>query len=383
MRKCGISTTHLIISAILIFISSLNLYSGSKAAIEKKQFGRLSDGKKAEICYLRNQNGMEAKITNYGATVVSLTAPDRKGKFSDVVLGFDKLKDYEKSTSYFGCIVGRFGNRIGKGKFSLDGKEYQLAINNGANHLHGGKAGFDKKLWTIEKTEMTQEGPSVTMSYLSPDGEENYPAAVKIKIVYTLKNDNSLAMAYEATADRTTIINPTNHSYFNLTGNPAKTVLNHELEIIAAKYTPVDEGLIPTGELAGVEGTPMDFRKAKKIGAEINNDFQQLKYGLGYDHNWVLDNYTGEVRKVLSLYEPETGRLLEISTDQPGMQFYSGNFLKGAETGKKGIKYQYRNALVLETQHFPDSPNRPEFPSTLLKPGEVYKQNTVLKFSAR
>ena len=350
--------------------------------IEKKLFGKLSDGSEIFAYTLKNQNGMTAEIINYGAIVVSLTAPDRNGKFEDIVLGYDNIDSYVKDNNYFGAIVGRYGNRIGKGKFMLEGKDYQLTINNGENHLHGGKAGFSKKVWSAEPIESAND-PALRLTYVSKDGEEGYPGTVTITVVYTLTKNNELKIEYTGTTDKTTIFNPTHHSYFNLSGNMNTTILDHELWINADKITPVDNSLITTGEFADVANTPMDFRSPKKVGKEINADFEQLKFGLGYDHNWVINGYNKKANKIASLYEAGSGRFMEVYSNQPGVQFYSGNFLDGTATGKKGVKYQHRSALCLEAQCFPDSPNKPQFPSVILKPGEVYQQTTIYKFSTK
>ncbi len=374
---------------IFIFLISTvsTLFSQPKKVeaqmIEKKLFGKLADGREVYEYTLSNTNGVKAKIINYGATVVSLEVPDRNGKFSDVVLGYDNIEGYVADKSYFGAIIGRYGNRIGKGKFKLDGKEYQLSINNGENQLHGGTEGFNKKLWTVDATDESNLGPSITLSYVSKDGEEGYPGTVKLTVNYQLTNLNELKINYTGTTDKTTILNPTHHSYFNLTGDPNKTILDEELWIDADKFTPVDKGLITTGELADVKGTPMDFRKPIKVGARINDDYEQLKLGRGYDHNFVLNKHQELIPKVASVYDSSSGRFIEMWTDQPGVQFYTGNFLNGKVKGKNGIMYQQRTGLCLEAQHFPDSPNKPNFPSVVLKPGQVYRQSTIYKFSVK
>jgi aldose 1-epimerase len=350
--------------------------------IEKTLFGKLADGKEIYAYTLKNPNGMVAKIINYGATVVTLSAPDKNGKFADVVLGYDNLDGYVKGTTFFGAIVGRYGNRIAKGKFTLDGKEYKLATNNGPNHLHGGVIGFNKVVWNAEPIE-NPASPALKLTYVSKDGEEGYPGTVTLKVTYTLTSDNQLKIDYEGTTDKTTILNPTNHSYFNLSGDPSKTILDHILMIDADNTTPVNRGLIPTGVLADVTNTPMDFRTPKVIGKDIDAKFEQIQFGGGYDHNWVLNKHKEAVPKIVSVYEPVSGRFLEVFSDQPGVQFYSGNFLDGTVPGKNGIKYQKRSGLCLEAQKFPDSPNEPKFPSTTLKPGETYKQTTIYKFSAK
>ncbi len=369
---------------ILLLVSTVYSMSNNEVLqmIEKKLFGKLSDGSEIFAYTLKNQNGMTAEIINYGAIVVSLTAPDRNGKFEDIVLGYDNIDSYVKDNNYFGAIVGRYGNRIGKGKFMLEGKDYQLTINNGENHLHGGKAGFSKKVWSAEPIESAND-PALRLTYVSKDGEEGYPGTVTITVVYTLTKNNELKIEYTGTTDKTTIFNPTHHSYFNLSGNMNTTILDHELWINADKITPVDNSLITTGEFADVANTPMDFRSPKKVGKDINADFEQLKFGLGYDHNWVINGYNKKVNKIASLYEAGSGRFMEVYSNQPGVQFYSGNFLDGTATGKKGVKYQHRSALCLEAQCFPDSPNKPQFPSVILKPGEVYQQTTIYKFSTK
>jgi len=354
-----------------------------KSMIEKKSFGKLTDGAEVTLYTLKNAKGMEAKIIDYGATVVSLTAPDKNGIFADVVLGYDDVERYVRGGTYFGAIVGRYGNRIGQGKLTVDGKEYQLARNNGANHLHGGTTGFNKKMWIVDGTSMTKDGPAITLTYVSKDGEENYPGTVKLTVVYTLTNDNALSIVYTGTTDKATVLNPTNHSYFNLSGDMNTPILDHELMLAADTFTPVDAGLITTGKVVDVAGTPMDFRTAKKIGKDIEANFEQLKFGGGYDHNWVIAKYDGNVQLIASVYEPKSGRFMEAFSTEPGVQFYCGNFLDGRVPGKNGIKYPKRSGLCLEAQHFPDSPNKPEFPTTLLKPGEIYHQTTIYKFSTK
>jgi len=347
----------------------------------KLLFGKLPDGREVYQYTLKNKAGMEAKIINYGAILTSLTAKNKDGKFEDVVLGYDSLPGYITDNAYLGSIVGRYGNRIGKGTFMLEGKKYQLPINDGPNHLHGGPGGFNKVLWNAEPG---KEGNSLKLSYTSKDSEEGYPGTFNITVTYTLTNDNELKIKYEGTTDKTTIANPTHHSYFNLSGDPENTILDHELFIDAYAVTPVDSTLIPTGELRPVKNTPMDFTKPVQIGTHINDDYDQLKYGKGFDHNWVLNNYkAGELRKIVSVYQSGSGRYMEVYSDQPGIQFYSGNFLDGTIKGKKGIVYKHRTGFCLEAQHFPDSPNHPDFPSVVLKPGEKYSQTTIYKFSIK
>ena len=350
--------------------------------IDVKPFGETEDGQPVRLYSLRNANGLKADIMTYGAIVVSLRTPDRKGHMDDIVLGCDKLDDYIKNSPYFGAIVGRYGNRIAKGKFTLDGTEYTLATNNNnLNHLHGGVKGFDKVVWNDEPV-WKADAVGVKLSYLSKDGEEGYPGNLKATVTYLLTNKNELRIDYEATTDKATPINLTHHGYFNLTGGE-RDILGHVLALNADKFTPVDEGLIPTGELAPVKGTPMDFAKPTAIGARIGNAYEQLKFGGGYDHNWVLNKRGREMSLAARVYEPTTGRVMEIHTTEPGIQFYSGNFLDGTITGKEGKVYKHRWGLCLETQHFPDSPNKPNFPSTILRPGEKYETTTIYSFSAK
>jgi len=324
---------------------------------------------------------MGVRLTNYGATVTAIRVPDRNGKVADVALGYDSLEGYVNALDrpYFGAIVGRYGNRIAKGRFHLDGKTYTLAKNNGENHLHGGNMGFDKVIWNAK----VLSPRSIRFSLLSKDGEEGYPGNLSVRVTYTLENDNALRIDYTATTDKATPVNLTNHTYFNLAGEGSPTILNHELMIAADAFTPVDKGLIPTGEIRNVTGTPFDFRKPKPIGRDIGKSDRQLAYGLGYDHNWVLNERPGENALAATLYEPQSGRVLEVFTDEPGLQFYCGNFLDGRLRGKSGKPYLHRSALCLETQHFPDSPNHPAFPSTILRPGQTYKTTTVYRFNTK
>lgn len=376
-------TLNLMLCLLFIFlIAACQSNNKEKSMIEKTTFGKLERGGDADLYTLTNKSGVSAKITNYGATVVSLFVPDKNGKLEDIVLGYDTPEDYAKGTSYFGAIVGRYGNRIGKGKFSIDGTEYKLAVNNGENHLHGGIVGYNKVMWNAEPVD-TENGPSLKLTYMSKDGEEGYPGNVKLEVIYTLTNNNELKIEYSAVTDKPTIFNPTHHSYFNLSGGRENKILDHELMLNADKYTPVDAGLITTGKLENVENTPMDFRKPVKIGAGIDKDFEQLKFGKGYDHNWVLNNWDKTVKLAATVYEPASGRFMEVHTDQPGIQFYAGNFLDGTGTGKNGKPYQHRTGFCLETQHFPDSPNKPEFPSVRLNPGDTYRHTTIYKFSTK
>ncbi|UCC96365.1 MAG: galactose mutarotase [Phycisphaerales bacterium] len=348
--------------------------------IEKRLFGKTDQADVVHIYTLTNANGCEVKITNYGGIVVSLKVPDKTGKLGDVVLGYETLDKYIEKSPYFGALIGRYGNRIGKGKFTLDGRVYTLAVNNGENHLHGGIVGFDKAVWNAKEIKQP-DAVGLELTYLSGDGEEGYPGNLSVTVRYLWTDDNELKIDYTATTDRLTIVNLTNHSYFNLAGKG--DILGHELMIDADRFTPVDEGLIPTGELRSVAETPMDFRKPMTIGARIEQDDEQLKFGLGYDHNWVLNRYDGSLRRVARVCESTTGRIVEVYTTEPGLQFYSGNFLDGTITGKCGAVYQQRYGLCLETQHFPDSPNKPDFPSTLLKPGERYTSTTIYKFTTQ
>ena len=372
------------LSLFLLLIPALLSFSCTKQdhyMVKKELFGTLQNGDEIYSYVLTNKNNMSAEIINYGATVVKLSAPDRNGKIEDIILGYDSLSSYVNGSSFFGGIVGRYGNRIAKGRFTLDGKEYQLPINNPPNSLHGGTIGFNKRVWKAK--ELSGDIPAVEFTYLSPDGEEGYPGDLTISVTYSLTDENGLKIDYKATTDKPTILNPTNHCYFNLTGNPNNTILNHVLMINADKFTPVDSTLIPTGQLEDVANTPMDFRKPKTIGKDINDDFQQLKFAGGYDHNWVLNNYNGSVREVVTLYDSTSGRYMEVLTDQPGIQFYSGNFLNGKDRGKDGIYYKFRTGLCLECQHYPDSPNKDNFPSVVLRPGETYTQTTIYKFSVK
>jgi aldose 1-epimerase len=352
-----------------------------EAGTSKQVFGKV-DGQSVDLYTLTNAHGVEAKITNYGGIVVSLRVPDRAGRFADIVLGYDKLDDYLKSTPYFGALVGRYGNRIGKGRFTLNGVEYKLPVNNGENTLHGGVKGFDKVVWNANAMQ-TRIGPTLELTYLSHDGEEGFPGNLSAKVVYTLTNNNELRIDYSATTDKDTVVNLTHHSYFNLAGQGNGDILGHQLMLAADKFTPVDAGLIPTGELRSVTGTPFDFKSATAIGARINNDDEQLKLGGGYDHNWVLNGKMGQLRQAAKVSEGTTGRAMEVWTTEPGIQFYTGNFLDGTLTGKGGKVYQKRYGFCLETQHFPDSPNQPKFPSTVLKKGARYRSTTIYKFTVQ
>jgi len=351
--------------------------------VTKSYFGAMPDSTLIEKYTLKNANGVEMDVITYGGRITSLKVPDKEGKFENVVLGYDNLKDYLNSKDpYFGALIGRFGNRIAKGKFSLNGTEYTLAINNGENHLHGGILGFDRVVWNVEPVE-SEKGSSIKLTYFSKDGEEGYPGNLNVSVVYTLTNENVLEVSYKATTDKATVVNLTQHAYFNLSGDFTKSILDHELIINADKYLPVDRTLIPTGELVDVANTPFDFRIPKTIGKEIIADNDQLKKGLGYDHCWVLNDQDKGKRSVASAYLPRSGRLLEIYTDQPGIQFYSGNFLNATLPMPNGGTYAHRTGFCLETQHYPDSPNKKDFPSVVLNPGETYKTTTSFKFSVK
>jgi aldose 1-epimerase len=335
------------------------------------------DGKNITRVTLRNKGGVEIDAISYGATITRWIVPDRAGQMADIVLGFDAAERYLKGDSpYFGAIVGRYGNRIGNARFTLDGRTYTLAANDGINHLHGGKRGFDKVIWDVE-SERDTRGPRVVFTRTSPDGEEGYPGALKVRIAYTLTHANELIVDYEATTDKPTVVNLTQHSYFNLAGQGSGDILGHELRINADRFTPVDKTLIPTGELAPVDGTPFDFRKPTAIDARIKSEHPQMQFGRGYDHNWVLARTGSGLSTAAEVHEPKSGRTLQVQTTEPGLQFYTGNFLDGSLTGKDGRVYRHRYGFCLETQHFPDSPNKPKFPTTTLRPGETYRSQTV------
>ena len=351
--------------------------------IEKSDFGKLKNGSAIDLYTLKNANGMTLKITNYGGAIVSWTAPDKNGKYEDIVLGCDSVSGYENGVPYFGALVGRYGNRIAQGKFTLDGKKYNLAVNNGANHLHGGLKGFDKVIWNVQT--INGEEPALKLTYLSKDMEEGYPGNLSVEVVYTLQKDNSLKIDYKATTDKTTVLNLTNHAYFNLTGNPNNAILDHNLVLNAYFFLPINKGLIPLGEPENVSHSNFDFLTAHRIGDRINDSVGdvQIKLGGGYDHAWILTDTSKNIRQAAILSEPNSGRVMEVFTTEPAIQFYTGNFLDGTIKGKGGIIYKRRTGICLETEHFPDSPNQPKFPTTVLKPNEVYKTTTVYKFSTR
>jgi aldose 1-epimerase len=353
-----------------------------EATINRALFGTTPDGSQVEAFTLTNANGIELRTISYGAIIVSLRVPDRTGRMDDIVLGYDSLQGYLRVSPYFGAIVGRYGNRIGSGRFTLDGRTYRLATNNGPNHLHGGNRGFDKVVWQAEPLQ-NDSGVGVTFTYTSPDGEEGYPGTLLARVSYTLTDRDELVVEYHATTDQATPVNLTQHTYFNLAGDGRGDILGHELLINADSFTPVDSTLIPTGSMAPVDGTPFDFRTPTAIGARIGADDQQLRFGGGYDHNFVLRQEDVALGHAARVVEPSTGRTLDIYTTEPGLQFYSGNFLDGTITGKGGRVYHHRYGLCLETQHYPDSPNQPQFPSTVLRPGQEYRSRTVLVFGVQ
>ncbi len=370
-------------SSLLLFASLLGvctlLSRSASADVTVDDFDSI------KLYTLKNEAGMTVKVTNYGAIITSIIVPDRDGKMGDVALGYNRVEDYINAVDkpYFGAVVGRYGNRIAKGEFSIDGKTYKLAVNNGENHLHGGVIGFDKVVWDANPLE--GDGWSgLELTYTAKDMEEGYPGNLNLKVTYKLTKTNEIVVDYFATTDKKTPVNVTQHTYFNLAGEGSGTILEHEMMINAKKFTPVDEGLIPTGELRDVAGTPFDFTSAKPIGRDIGKDNEQLKFGLGYDHNFVLDK--GDDAKSMTLAargkDPKSGRVLEIHTTEPGIQFYCGNFLDGRLQGKSGKSYVHRSGFCLETQHYPDSPNQPSFPSTILNPGEEHRTSTTFKFSA-
>ncbi len=373
-------------SHTLLFGIALTAHAVSAELPKAEPYGKTADGAPVEVFTLTNKHGIKLRAMSYGAIVLSLETPDRDGKSADIVLGYNSLGEYVKDTPYFGAVVGRYGNRIANGKFSLDGKDYTLATNNDPGgikcSLHGGLKGFDKVVWRGEA--LTKDGAQgVKFSYTSKDGEEGYPGTLNLSVTYLLTDDNEWLIDYEATTDKATPLNVTQHSYFNLKGEGNGDILGHELTFKASKFTPVTVGLIPTGELRPVKGTPFDFTTPHSIGERVKADDEQMKFGGGYDHNWVLDNQSDKLSLAATVHEPTTGRTLEVLTTEPGLQFYCGNFLDGKLTGKSGKPYQFRNGFCLETQHYPDSPNQPSFPSTILQPGKTWQSTTVYKFGAK
>ncbi|GGG88434.1 aldose 1-epimerase [Polaribacter pacificus] len=350
--------------------------------ISKTVFGVTPDGIVVDQYTLSNAKGMQLSIITFGGIITSLKAPNKNQEYQDIVLGYPNLEPYLANPTYFGAIIGRYGNRIANGTFKLKGKTYSLATNNGKNHLHGGTKGFDKVVWTASPA-TTDTTVSLTLNYISKDLEEGYPGTLNTQVVYTLSDDNTLTVDYTATTDKSTVVNLTQHSYFNLSGDFSNTILDHQLSINADAYLPVDGGLIPTGTLASVNNTPFDFRTAKTIGRDINTKDLQLERGLGYDHCWVLNDQNQGQRLAATAYHPESGRVLEVFTDQPGIQLYTGNFLDGTLPNKQGGNYEHRTGFCLETQHYPDSPNQQSFPTTVLNPGETYHTQTRFKFSTK
>lgn len=380
--KSGVVFSALV---LIIFLASANLAHGrsSKAAhgaVQEQPFGTTKEGKKITLYTLTNSHHMEVRAMNYGAIIVSLRVPDRKGEVADIVLGHDTLEGYFDNSPHLGGLVGRYANRIANGSFTLDGVKYSLPKNNGPNTLHGGIKGFDQAVW--QGTALKGK-TGVVFSHLSQDGEEGFPGNLKVKVTYSLTEANQLVINYEATTDKPTVLNLSQHSYFNLAGEGTGDILNHEVMISADRFTPVDSTMIPTGELRPVKGTPLDFTTQTKVGARIDDNYEQLVLGKGYDHNFVINRKAEGLVSAARAYEPTSGRVMEISTDQPGIQFYTGNFLDGTVTGKQGHVYKRRYGLCFETQHFPDSPNHPEFPSTVLRPGQAFHSRTILKFSAK
>lgn len=401
MRRAVVSV--LMFSLITLFVSSCNI--GNKQNKNQKtaadtvalspdikllpveNFNDTVDGKQVSLYTLKNKNGLVAQVTNYGGRIVNLWTPDKDGKFDDIVTGFSTLDGYLNGTEkYFGALIGRYGNRIAKGKFSLDGVEYTLATNNGKNTLHGGLKGFNNVVWDAKPFQNEKGEDALELKYLSPDGEEGFPGNLNVTVIYTLTNDNELKIDYTAETDKKTVVNLTHHSFFNLhgfTGGEAKKINSHVLQINASRYNSTDKGLIPTGELTPVAGTPMDFTKPTVIGERVNEPFADLVNAKGYDHNWILDKEAGQLTEAAVIYEPSNGRMITVSTTEPAMQFYGGNFFKGKDTGKYGEVYNFRTSFAMETQHFPDSPNQPSFPTTILNPGEKYTHTCIYQFGVK
>jgi aldose 1-epimerase len=362
--------------------TAMNDSTAAKQKVNVTSFGTMPDGTAVSLYTLSNKNGVSMSVTNYGGIITSLKTPDKNGTLQDIVLGYDSLAGYLKSSPYFGALIGRYGNRIAKGKFKLDGKEYQLAQNNDVNNLHGGPNGFDTKVWKIAEHSV-DNGSAIKLSYLSKDMEEGFPGNLSVEVIYHLTDSNELRIDYRATTDKKTIVNLTQHSYFNLSGNTTTDILQHELMLNADQFVPVDKTLIPTGKLKPVQGTPFDFTTPTAIGSRVEKKDDQLTFGGGYDHCWVL-NTNGDLSKVAAtLHDPVSGRVLSVYTTEPGIQFYSGNFLDGTLKGKYGVTYNHRYGLCLETEHFPDSPNQKNFPSVELSPGQEYKTTTVYTFSVK
>jgi aldose 1-epimerase len=374
--------------AALLFLGAMTTLpyptAEAKSKMQKQAFGKIQDGQSVDLYTLTNKYGMAVAISNFGGTLVSLKVPDRDGKLGDVVLGYDNPADYENGKAYFGGTIGRYGNRIAHGKFTLDGVVYSLPLNDGPNTLHGGVRGFNKHVW-IARDVSSSAGEALELTYVSRDGEEGFPGTLTVKVVYTLfADENAVKIEYTATTDKDTVLNLTNHSYFNLSGQGNGDILQHQLKLYASQFTPVDVTLIPTGKLQDVQNTPFDFLQPIAIGQRINMNDEQLKFGRGYDHNWVLDKKSPNTMSLAArAYDPQSGRVLEVSTTEPGVQFYSGNFLDGTVRGKDGKVYAYRSAFCLETQHFPDSPNQKNFPSTELKPGQTLHSTSIYTFTVQ
>lgn len=377
------TTVLLSTCAALLFTGcqSLTGLDTSRMNISRSPFGSTQRGEAVELFELTNARGSVVRIMNYGGTITHLLVPDREGRPADVVLGFDQFTDYEERSPFFGCITGRYANRIARGRFNLEGESYQLAVNNGPNHLHGGRLGFDKVVWKAEPFRR-DDAVGLHLTHTSPHGDEGYPGTLSCRVTYSWDNDDRLRIDYEATTDRPTVVNLTNHSYFNLGGHGSGIILDHQLKLHASAFTPTDETSIPTGEVRAVEGTPFDFRTPRAVGERINADYEQIRFGGGYDHNFVVDGRAGKLRPCAEVYHPASGRLMVVETTEPGVQLYTGNFLNGLK-GKEGAVYHKRDGLCLETQHYPDSPNRPEFPTTVLRPGETYRSTTTYRFTTR
>jgi aldose 1-epimerase len=380
-QRAVIFQIFLLLLAVSIALRPEAAPAKGKRDVHKQSFGKTGDGRPVDLYTLTNSQGMEVRAMTYGGIIVSLRVPDKTGKFDDVVLGHDTLDGYLVNPPYFGVIVGRYANRIGNATFTLDGVKYTLAKNDGPNSLHGGVNGFNKQVWEA-KPFKDATGVGVAFSYLSKDGEEGYPGNLKVKVSYVLTDENQLVIDYEATTDKATPLNLSQHSYFNLAGEGSGDILGHHLMLNADRFTPVDKTLIPTGEIRPVQGTPLDFTKPTAIGARINDNYEQLVVGRGYDHNFVINRKEDGLILAARVHEPTSGRVLEVFTTEPAVQFYSGNFLDGTITGKHGHVYKQRNGFCLETQHYPDSPNHPDFPSTILRPGATFHSQTVFKFSA-
>jgi aldose 1-epimerase len=367
------------LAAILSACTAGQAPPAEPAGVTKQPFGALPSGQAVDL-YTLAAGTTRVTVTPYGAILASIVTPDRDGRPGDIVLGFEGIEGYVTSNPYFGAVVGRYGNRIGNARFILDGQTYELAKNNGPNTLHGGVRGFDKVLWTAREVQGPADAAALELQYVSADGEEGFPGTLTATVTYTLTAANELRIDYRATTDKPTVVNLTNHSYFNLAGQGRGDILDHRVTLHAERFTPVDATLIPTGELRPVAGTPFDFRSPTRIGSRIDADDEQIRYGLGYDHNFVVDGTPGVLRPAARVVSPASGRSLEVLTTEPGIQFYSGNFLDGSVTGKGGSVYGRRTAFCLETQHYPDSPNKPQFPSVVLRPGETYQSTTIFRF---